>query len=75
MAANALFRYEPATGTECMQAIPTAVQILNSIADKIVENDIRQEALSKKRAVKLSMSVAFVTAFNNQVSLTTLFIG
>lgn len=60
-----MLRFQPATGVECMDSIPLAVQLLHEIANKVVSNDEKKEALSRKRAVKLSISTAFVTVFNN----------
>lgn len=59
------FRFEPATGVECANAIPVVVDLLYSLADKVIDDDIKQEVQAKDRAVKLSISTAFVTVFNN----------
>ena len=64
-----LFRFVPVSGVDCAQSIPAAVQILHDIADHVVEQDEKKDQIARKRAMRLAISQAWTTAFNNQVSM------
>ena len=51
-----------------MRSIPISVMILNDLADAIIDEDLRKEKASRKRALRLAISQSWTTAFNNQVS-------
>ena len=59
------FKFVPATGVECMAAIPLAVQILHDLANEVVEADKVKEEQSKKWAIRSAISQAWKLAFNN----------
>ena len=69
------FKFEPPTREFCMMSIPISDLILRDLVNKVVENDVKKEKLSRRRAIRLAISHAWTLAFNNQVSVTVLIVS
>lgn len=65
---NNQIKLEAPTGADCMRSIPISVMILRDLADAVIDEDVRKEKASRKRALRLAISQSWTTAFNNQVS-------
>ena len=49
-------KFVPATGAQCMAAIPLSIQILHDLANKVVDADEEKDELSKKWAIRSAIS-------------------
>ena len=59
------YNFKPAIGAPCANSIPAADAIINQVIDKVILHDEQQEAASRLRAIRLSISTAWTSAFNN----------
>ena len=55
-------------GPACLESIMASDHIINDVLERVALGDEMKEGLSKKRAVKLAISTAWLTAAFNKVS-------
>ena len=59
-----LFKFVPVTREQCMNSIPVSIQIINDLVGKVIEDDERKEVMSRKRAIKMAISLSWISGFN-----------